>query len=64
MRFDHKGRLVSWLSPGAPGHWIVMENGLNKPLASFSGQNDARKYADDLAKTNNGSTVMVFDETG
>jgi hypothetical protein len=63
MGFDRKGRLVSWVAPGAPGHWIVMENEFNKPLASFDGQNDARKYADDLAKTNNGSTVMVFDQT-
>jgi len=64
MGFYQKGRLVSRVAPGASGHWIVMENGVDKPLASFDGQNDARKYADDLAKTNNGSTVIVFDVTG
>jgi len=37
----------------------VSEKGFDKPLASFDSEKDACSYANDLAKTKQGSKVVV-----
>jgi hypothetical protein len=64
MGFDQRGASVFCVVPGEAGHWDVTEEGFDKPLASFDSTQDAQVYARDLAKTKDGSTVMVFDERG
>jgi len=64
MGFDQKGVSVFCVVHGDAGQWDVMEEGSDKPLASFDSTEDAQVYARDLAKAKDGSTVRVFDEHG
>lgn len=64
MGFDQKGAAIFCVAPGTDGQWDVKEAGFDKPLASFKTAADARKYAQDLADTKEGSTVEMFDEHG
>jgi hypothetical protein len=64
MGFDHSGASVFCVTRGEAGQWDVTEEGYDKPLASFDLTHDAQVYARDLAKTNDGSTVKIFDERG
>ena len=64
MGFDQKGTSVFCVAPGTGGQWDVKEEGFDKPLASFQSSADAEKYARDLAKTKEGSTVKMFDQNG
>ena len=57
MGLDQKGNIVFCVARGQSGKWDVNEKGFEKPLASFDSEQDARKYADDLAKTKEGSKV-------
>lgn len=59
MGFDQKGTPVFSISQRAPGQWDVCEEGFEKPLASFNSEDDARKYAEDLASTKEGSQVRM-----
>jgi hypothetical protein len=59
MGLDQKGQIVFRVSRGANGQWDVSEQGFEKALASFDSETDARSYADDLAKTKEGSRVVV-----
>lgn len=64
MGFDQKGSSVFCVARGESGQWEVLEEGFDKPLASFDAPEDAAEYARDLAKTKQGSLVKVFDEQG
>ena len=64
MGFDQKGNAVFCVKPGRSGQWNVLEEGFEKPLASFDDQADAMEYAQDLADTKEGSTVRIYDENG
>ena len=62
MGFDQKDSSVFRVAQGNSNQWDVMEEGFDKPLASFDALEDAREYAHDLAKTKEGS--KVFDNRG
>lgn len=64
MGFDQSGTSIFCVMPGDPGQWDVKEEGFEKALASFDDQEDAIKYAQDLAETKDGSTVKVLDKRG
>ena len=64
MEFDQKGSLVFRVKQGNAGKWIVMEAGVEKPLASFDTQKDASEYVFNLASTKDGSKVEIFSEYG
>lgn len=59
MGLDQKGEIVFRVSRGASSQWDVSEKGFDKPLASFDSEKDACSYANDLAKTKQGSKVVV-----
>jgi len=59
MGLDQKGDIVFRVSRGANSQWDVSEKGLDTPLASFDSEKDACSYANDLAKTKQGSKVVV-----
>lgn len=59
MGFDQKGTPVFSVGQQSSGQWDVCEEGFEKPLASFNSEADARKYAEDLAATKEGSTVKM-----
>lgn len=59
MGLDQKGEIVFRVSRGANSQWDVNEKGFDKPLASFDHEKDACSYANDLAKTKQGSKVVV-----
>lgn len=61
MGLDQKGSTVFCVQQGKSGQWEVSEEGFDKPLASFDNPEDAKKYANDLAKTKEGSGVKVID---
>ena len=62
MGFDQKGSSIFRVAQGNSNQWDVMEEGFDKPLASFDVLEDAREYACDLANTKEGS--KVFDHHG
>lgn len=59
MGFDRKGEIVFRVSRGENSQWDVSEKGFDKPLASFDSEKDACSYANDLAKTKEGSKVVI-----
>jgi hypothetical protein len=59
MGLDQKGDIVFRVSHGENGQWDVNEKGFDKPLASFDSEKDACSYANDLARTKEGSKVVV-----
>ena len=59
MGLDQKGDVIFRVSRGANSQWDVTEKGFDKPLASFDSEKDACNYANDLAKTKQGSKVVV-----
>ncbi len=59
MGLDQKGDIVFRVSRGENSQWDVNEKGFDKPLASFDSERDACSYANDLAKTKQGSKVVV-----
>ena len=59
MGLDQKGDIVFRVCRGANSQWDVNEKGFDKPLASFDSEKDACSYANDLAKTKQGSKVVV-----
>lgn len=59
MGLDQKGQIVFRVARGANGQWDVSEKGFEKALASFDSEKDACSYANDLAKTKEGSKVVV-----
>ena len=64
MGFDQKGTPVFSVSQRGSGQWDVCEEGFEKPLASFNSEGDARKYAEDLARTKEGSQVKTSGGNG
>jgi hypothetical protein len=64
MGLDQKGTPVFCVKPGQAGQWNVLEEGFEKPLATFQGREDAMKYAQDIADTKEGSQVKAYDEDG
>jgi Uncharacterized protein conserved in bacteria (DUF2188) len=64
MGFDQKGTSVFCVEPGAAGQWVVKEEGFEKPLALFDTKEEAREYADDIARTKAGSQIKVKDDPG
>lgn len=63
MGFDQKGETVFSVLPGKNNKWDVSETGFDKPLASFDTETDARNYAHDIARTKQGSRVVVGNDT-
>jgi hypothetical protein len=59
MGFDQKGTVVLRVCRAENHRWDVKEQGLEKPLASFDREIDALTYANDLAKTKEGTRVEV-----
>jgi hypothetical protein len=59
MGFDQKGTVVLRVCRAKNQRWDVKEQGLEKPLASFDQEIDALTYANDLAKTKEGTRVEV-----
>ena len=69
MGFDQKGTAVFCVMPASAGQdydgqWNVLEEGFDKPLASFDDRDDAIEYAQDLSDTKDGSQVKIYDEEG
>ncbi len=64
MGLDQKGTPVFCVKPGKSGQWNVLEEGFEKPLATFDGREDAMKYAQDIADTKEGSRVKSFAADG
>ncbi len=62
MGFDQKDSSVFRVAQDNSNQWNVMEEGFDKPLASFDALEDACEYARDLAKTKEGS--KAFDNHG
>ena len=60
MGFDQQGATVFCVKHSQSGQWDVCEEGFDKPLASFENPDDARKYANDLAKNQEGSSVKIL----
>ena len=56
MGFDQKGDVVLRVRQ-SNNRWDVTEDGMDKPLASFDAEADAVNYANDLAKTKQGTRV-------
>lgn len=63
MGFDQKGTPVFCVTAGQNGQWHVSEEGFEKPLATFESRNEAEEYARDLARTKDGSTVRMPDDS-
>ena len=63
MGFDQKGETVFKVSLGKNNKWDVSETGFDKPLASFDTEDDARHYAEEIAKTKQDSTIDTGDDT-
>jgi hypothetical protein len=61
MGFDQKGGTVFRIKRGKNDKWDVNEKGFDKPLASFDTEKDALHYANDIARTKQGSRVIVED---
>lgn len=59
MGLDQKGDVVFRVRRGEHSQWDVNEKGFDKPLASFDSEQDACSYANDLARTREGSKVVV-----
>lgn len=59
MGFDQKGNIVFRVARGKNNKWDVNEKGFDKPLASFDTEQDACNYANDIARTKEGSKVVV-----
>ena len=59
MGLDQKGDIVFRISRGDNSQWDVNEEGFDKALASFDSEMDAFNYANDLAKTKQGSKVVI-----
>jgi len=64
MGLDQKGTAVFCVKAGRAGQWNVLEEGFEKPLASFDQQGDAIDYAQGLADTKEGSKVRIYDQDG
>lgn len=59
MGFDQKESTVFCVKQSNAGKWDVCEEGFEKPLASFDRSEDAKKYAQELADTKEGSRVKI-----
>ena len=59
MGFDQQGDIVFHVSRGKDSKWDVTELGFDKPLASFDTEQNACDYAHDIAKSKQGSRVIV-----
>jgi hypothetical protein len=59
MGFDQKGNVILRVCRAQNNRWDVKEQGLEKPLASFDLRSDAITYANDLAKTKEGTRVEL-----
>jgi phage terminase large subunit len=57
MGFDQKGNVVLKICRAQGNRWDVQEEGVEKPLASFDDEADAVRYANDLARTKDGTRV-------
>jgi hypothetical protein len=57
MGFDQKGNVLLRISRSQGDRWEVLEDGVEKALASFDQEVDAVKYANDLAKTKAGTRI-------
>lgn len=61
MGFDQKGGAVFRIARGKNDKWVVNEEGFDKALASFDTEKDALNYANDIARTKQGSKVILED---
>lgn len=61
MGFDQQEPTIFCVKQGQSGQWDVSEEGFDKPLASFDSADDAKQYADDLAKNKPGASVKFTD---
>ena len=59
MGLDQRGDIVFKVARAQNGKWDVNEKGFDKPLATFESERDAYNYANDIAKTKQGSKVAV-----
>lgn len=57
MGFDQQGKTVFTVTRNDQGKWDVCEQGFTKALASFEREDDARDYADNLAKIKGDGSV-------
>jgi hypothetical protein len=64
MGFDQIGKVVFRVLPGKQSKWDVNEDGFDEPLASFETKELAAKYAHDIARTKEGSSVVVDGTAG
>ncbi len=61
MGFDQQEPTIFCVKQGQSGLWDVSEEGFDKPLASFDSADDAKQYADDLARNKLGASVKFTD---
>lgn len=64
MGMDQSGTPVLRVVHGKKGGWEVREVGFEKPLASFDSMDDAKDYAEGIARTKAGIVVEVYSEDG
>ena len=57
MGFDQQGKTVFTVTRNGEGKWDVCEQGFTKALASFDKEQDARDYANNLAKIKQDGSV-------
>jgi Uncharacterized protein conserved in bacteria (DUF2188) len=64
MGMDQSGTPVLRVVRGEQGGWEVREQGFDKPLSQFDSIDDAKDYAEGIARTKAGIVVEVYSEDG
>jgi hypothetical protein len=64
MGFDQAGKTTFTVTRGKEGKWDVCEQGFTKALASFDNEQDAQKYAKDLAQVKQDGSVATGQSQG
>ncbi len=64
MGDEHSGVGAFRVQCDASGQWNVCEQDIEKPLASFDREQDAREYAEGIARSKDGSAANNSQITG
>ena len=64
MRIDQHRERVLRVTRDSLGLWEVREGGFERPLSSFESMQDARDYADGIARAEPETVVEVYSEDG
>jgi hypothetical protein len=64
MSTDQRGKPLLRVLRGKAGVWEVQEAGFETPLSYFNSAQDAKDYAEDIARNKPGVIVEVYSEDG